>query len=379
MKLLINNGRISPLFFSTRGKLLTAITDRNIDVTLSGVQNGCDELIQAFNVSFESIDIERTGTNLCKDFALISRYLRFYRKKQYDVVHSYTVKPNIYGSIGARICGIQKIYPTVNGLGYVFTDTGTHTIKQELVQRANLFLYWVAFKCSTKVFFQNSDDAEELISHHVIPREKCVLIPGSGIDLNRFAFCPIRNNNVFLFASRLLLTKGIQTFMEAAKRTKKEYPEARFLIAGGLLDHPDGLKESDLLKAVEEGYVEYLGHVDDMPAQLTECSAFVLPSYYREGVPHAILEAMSIGRPIITCNSPGCRETVSAPDENGRGKNGFVIDPKDSNALYEDMKWLLNHPDEVVRMGLESRRYAEEKFDVEIVNSIMMTEMGLNS
>ncbi|WP_405374918.1 glycosyltransferase family 4 protein [Pseudobutyrivibrio sp.] len=377
MELLINNGNIAPSFFYTREKLLRAFLEKRVDVTISGKQIGCDEFIKDYGLKYRYVDVDRTGTNLLKDVVTIIDYIRLCRKYQYDIVFSYTVKPNIYGSIGARIAGIKRIYPTVNGLGYAFTDSGKITIKQKAIKRINIYLYRIAFTCSKKVFFQNWDDAEELIQYHAVPRNKCIVVSGSGIDLEKYNYAPLKNTDVFLFASRLLLTKGIRTFLEAAKRIKREYPLARFLVAGSIDSNPDSISKNELETAVSEGTIEYLGHVSNMKEKLEQCSVFVLPSYYREGVPHAVLEAMSVGRAIITCNTPGCKDTISAPDEHGKGRNGFLIGPKDSEALYSRMKWLLNHPDSLEAMGIESRKYAKEVFDVNIVNSIILNEMEI--
>jgi len=378
MKMLINNGKIAPVFFHIREKLLTAIEEKGVEITISGNQTGCDGFISGLGLKYQFVDVDRTGNNPIKDIRTIIDYFRLCKKFQYDVVISYTVKPNIYGSISARLAGIKRIYPTVNGLGYTFTDNGKRTFKQIIIRQVNILLYKIAFCCASKVFFQNPDDARELIQCHAIIRDKCVIIAGSGIDVDKYSYTPVFNTNVFFFASRLLAAKGISTFIEAAKRIKSEYPFARFIVAGSLDNNPDSISVSELNSAISERTIEYLGHISNMYEKLVECSAFILPSYYREGVPHAILEAMSVGRPIITCNTPGCRETVLEADENGKGKNGFLIEPRDDEALYNHIKWLINHPDEVKLMGAESRRNAEEKFNVEKVNSVILSTLALN-
>ena len=217
---------------------------------------------------------------------------------------------------------------------------------------------------------ENSDDAAELVRRGVLPQEKCVVIAGSGIDLNTFPYSEVCQENTFFLATRLLVTKGVRTYFEAAKIVKEKHPEAKFYLAGSLDPNPDGINKDELDQYVQDGTVEYLGVVKDMPAALKEYAVFVLPSYYREGVPHAILEAMSIGRAIITTDAPGCKETIN-------GKNGFLIEPRNSEQLAEKMIWMIEHPAEVKQMGMESRKYAEEKFDVEKVNQVMLETMGI--
>ena len=162
----------------------------------------------------------------------------------------------------------------------------------------------------------------------------------------------------------------------AGRLIKKKHPEAVFQLAGALDPNPDGIKQEELDDYVRDGTIEFLGYVD-MTKALNDCSVFVLPSYYREGVPHAVLEAMGVGRAIITCNTPGCKETVRDADDGGKGKNGFLIESKNSQALAEKMIWMIEHPEEVKAMGIESRKYAEDRFDAEKVNHIMMETMGI--
>ena len=366
MKIMINSGRISP-FFTTRLQLLNEIKDSGYDVTLGGFDTSCIEKCQSWGAEFAEIPFARAGMNPIQDAKTLRAYYRVMKEGQLDIVHSYTAKPNIYGSIAAKWAGIKKIYPTVNGLGYAFTGNST---KNKMVRAVICMLYKWAFSGATKVFFQNSDDAAELVQRGVLPQEKCVVIAGSGIDLNAFPYSEIYQENTFFLATRLLVTKGVRTYFEAAKIVKEKHPEAKFYLAGSLDPNPDGIKKDELDQYVQDGTVEYLGVVKDMPAALKEYAVFVLPSYYREGVPHAILEAMSTGRAIITTDAPGCKETVN-------GNNGFLIEPRNSEQLAEKMIWMIEHPSEVKRMGMESRKYAEEKFDVEKVNQVMLETMGI--
>lgn len=367
MKVLINSGLVIPVFHK-RDKLINSILELNHTVIVSGYEKEGEEECKKNGVKFSYIPMSRSGLNPISDLKTLIAYYKLVKKEHIDIVHSYTAKPNIYASIGARLAGAKKIYPTINGLGYAFVN---NDIKSKIIRKVICFLYKIAFKCSEKVFFQNSDDAEEMIKRKVIKREKCVIISGSGLDLEKFKYSEITNTDVFLLASRLLITKGIREYFKAAKIVKEKYPHARFLIAGALdTKNPDGISEDELNYYVNDGYIEYLGKIDGnkMPDVIKKCSTFVLPSYYREGIPHAVLEAMGIGRAIITTNMLGCKETVNK-------KNGFLINPKDSQELVEKMIWIINNPNKVKKMGLESRKYAEERFDVKKVNGDILSTM----
>lgn len=366
MRILINSGLVIPVFCK-RDKLIKSIQAQGHEVTIGGYEIQGEKVCREYGVGFTYVPISRAGLNPIADIRTLVTYYKDIKKNKYDIVHGYTAKPNIYGSIAAKLAGVKGIYPTVNGLGYAFTG---NSAKNKIVRVVISFLYKIAFACSTKVFFQNKDDAEEMIQRRIVKREKCVIIAGSGIDLECFPYSDTHNDGVFFMATRLLITKGLYQYFEAARVVKKKYPEARFVLAGALDPNPDGIKETELQKYVEDGTIEYAGVVKNMQSALKECSVFVLPSFYREGVPHAILEAMSIGRAILTTNAPGCKETVN-------GKNGFLIEPKNSEELAEKMLWMMEHPGEVRKMGKESYNYAVEKFDVEIVNSVMMNTMEL--
>ena len=371
---MMNSGRIR-VFFTTRKRLIESLRKNGCEVVIAGFEKENKYLCDENGLRFAYIPFSRAGMNPFADLKTIKRYREDIEREKYDIVHSYTAKPNIYASIAAAKAGVKRIYPTVNGLGYAFTTDG---FKSSIVRWITCRLYKLAFACATKVFFQNSDDAEEMIRRRLIDRDKCVIISGSGIDLEMFPYSEMSvQPMVFMMATRLLITKGTREFFEAARMVKKKYPQVEFRIAGALDPNPDGITEDELNSYIDDGTIDFLGFVKDMPKALAESSVFVLPSYYREGVPHAVLESMSIGRAVITCTTPGCKETVKDAGADGRGKNGFLIQPKNSELLAEKMIWMIEHPEEVKKMGRESRRYAEERFDVEKVNKVMMETMGI--
>ena len=375
-KIMMNSGRIK-VFFTTRRKLFNSIKEQRYEITIGGFEKENKHLCDENEVNFAYIPFARAGLNPFADLKVIKLYEDIIRREKFDIVHSYTAKPNIYGSIAAKRAGVNKIFPTVNGLGYAFTDDTSDGVKSKIIRLITSSLYKKAFSCATKVFFQNADDADEMVRRKLVSREKCVVISGSGIDLDMFPYSEMSVEPItFMLATRLLVTKGVRNYFEAARIVKKKHPEAVFQLAGALDPNPDGIKQEELDDYVRDGTIEFLGYVD-MTKALNDCSVFVLPSYYREGVPHAVLEAMGVGRAIITCNTPGCKETVRDADDGGKGKNGFLIESKNSQALAEKMIWMIEHPEEVKAMGIESRKYAEDRFDAEKVNHIMMETMGI--
>jgi glycosyltransferase involved in cell wall biosynthesis len=367
MNVLVNSGRAIP-FFGTRRKLISEIVTKADKVILTGYQTGYEKQIQEIGASFIQTPLERSGFNPFKDLKLLIAYYNIIRQNKIDIVHSYTIKPNIYGSIAAKLAGIEEVYPTINGLGYAYTG---NSIKNRAVRMITSILYFIAFKCSKKVFFQNSDDVNELVKRKLIKLEKCVVIAGSGIDLIEFEKRNQPNKFSFIMVTRLLKTKGVYEYLEAARRVKQHYPDIHIKLVGPLDPNPDGVKKEELQTFIDEGVIDYLGVSDDVHTLLAESSVFVLPSYYREGVPHSILEAMATGRAIITTDSPGCRETVK------EGVNGFLIPTKDARALSEKMMWMIDNHEATKMMGDESFKYAKEKFDVEKVNEKMFAIMKI--
>lgn len=376
MKIMMNSGRIG-IFFYTRKKLVETIRNAGWEVIIGGYEKEKEHLCLDNDLKFAYIPFSRAGMNPFADLKVIIRYKNYIREEHIDIYHSYTAKPNIYGCIGAKKAGVDRIYPTVNGLGYAFTNSGSSSLKSRMIRFINCILYKKAFKCATKVFFQNPDDMNEMVGRRILPEDKCVLVPGSGIDLDMFSYCRTTCEPfVFFMATRMLVSKGVREYFEAARLVKKNHPEVVFKIAGALDSNPDGIREEELRSYTDDGTIEYLGFVE-MTEALKSCSVFVLPSFYREGVPHAVLEAMSTGRAVITCNTPGCKETVCNPDSDGKGTNGFLIPPKNCFVLAEKMIWMIEHPSEVIEMGDKSRKYAEDRFDAVKVNKLMMETMGI--
>jgi len=323
--------------------------------------------LKKIGVIYQSIRIERAGLNPIKDLCTILRLYSFFKKTKPEVVLSYTIKPVIYGSLAAYMAGVSNIYSIVTGLGYVFTG---ETLKHRVIRSLVANMYRSALMVNKAVFFQNPDDLALFADSGLVSPHKQVLINGSGVDLDYFGKADITNQPVFLLIARLLKDKGIIEYVDAARILKKSYPNAIFRLLGPLDSNPSAIHKLQIEKWQKEGMIEYLGETKDVRSYIAESSVYVLPSY-REGTPRTVLEAMAMGRPIITTDAPGCRETVVD------GENGFLVLVKNIDALAEAMERFILQPELIDKMGKRSREIAEEKYDVHKVNAVMLNAMGL--
>jgi len=313
--------------------------------------------------------LSRTGVNPITDLhTLFSIYLLIRRIKP-DMVLGYTVKPVTYGAIAARALGV-KFYALITGLGLSFVDD--HRFSKRLLRLMLVYLYKVSLSGVSRIIFQNADDKQLFFDLGIIGSEKeSYVVNGSGVDLSKYSIASFDRGMHFLMISRMIASKGVREYVSASKMLRELYPDVKCSLAGPVDNSPDAININELNQWVESGIVDYLGQLDDVRPSIAQCSVFVLPSYYREGVPRSILEAMSMGRPIITTKLPGCKETVVD------FKNGFLIDERSVDALFNAMKEFVDDSSLCKNMGHHSRKIAESKFDVEKVSSEMMNIMDL--
>jgi glycosyltransferase involved in cell wall biosynthesis len=357
-----------------RGPLLRAVREQGFRVIaaapgLSKEQDCIDEL-ERLGVTARDIPLSRTGLNAFTDFRSLAALLRLMRHEKPQVVLGYTAKPVIFGTIAAALAGVPRRYALVTGLGYAFTVGGGSM--RSVVRTILMSLYRIAFRRATKVFFQNPDDAALFRGLGLLPAAlPVVVVNGSGIDLRRFTPAPLPEGpQHFLLIARMLSAKGIREYVAAAERIRKVYPEVRFHLVGGIDSNPDAIPADEVQRWNEAGHVIWHGEVSDVRAHLAACHVYVLPSY-REGTPRSVLEAMAMGRPIITSDAPGCRETVI------EGENGFLVPPRTVEPLMQAIERFINKPELIARMGQRSRDIAESKFDVDTINAQMLREMEL--
>lgn len=355
-----------------RGALLAALAKDGIRVHVAAPDlPPASELrrqLESSGYTVHAVPLRRTGMNPFADLRTLFALWKLIRRIQPDKVLAYTVKPVIYGTIAAWMAGIRQRYVLITGLGYAFAGpvTGLRGVIHAIVRR----LYAFALRRTHKVFFQNPDDEALFRTLGLLaPAMPAVIINGSGVDVTGFARQALPDGGAhFLLIARLLGDKGVREYAAAARQVRQLYPGTRFSLVGWIDDNPDAISKAELADWVAGRHIDFLGKLADVRPAIAACSVFVLPSY-REGTPRTVLEAMAMGRAIITTDAPGCRETVV------HGDNGFLVPVKSVPALVEAMLRLIEDPGLAVRMGQRSRQIAEEKYDVHKVNAVMLREM----
>lgn len=355
-----------------RGSLLRALVANGHAVTACAPAASPDVLakLAEMGVEYRDVTLNRTGLNPISDIKTFLTLISFFREMKPDALLSYTIKPVIYGSLAARLAGVPAIYSMITGLGYAFATGGGGGKWIAYVAR---FLYRLALKGNRRVFFQNPDDRDFFIRAKILYRTKqAILINGSGVDLQHFGCVPVteKTSPSFLLIARLIIDKGIIEYVTAARLVKCRYPAVQFCLLGPLDSNPNAISAAQINEWETEGTITYLGEAADVRSAIAVCSVYVLPSY-AEGTPRTVLEAMSMGRAVITTDAPGCRETVVD------GVNGFLVPARNAIALAQAMFQFIEHPELIQSMGNEGRRLAVDKFDVHKVNSVILDAMGL--
>lgn len=353
--------------YNFRGELLKELISQDYEVMVTGPDEIDANKIMELGIRFIQIPLKKNGLGLLSDIKYILALIKLFIDEKPDITLGYTIKPVIYGAIAAKLAGVKNIYSMVTGAGYVFT---ANTAKARLIKLIASILYRIGFKCANKVIFQNKDDLNEFVGRKLLKQEKCRLVNGSGVNMDKFCQAALPANTTFFMLSRVMYSKGIREYLEAAEIVKQKHYDARFMLLGAVEGIQDSLTMEDLAPYIEQGIIEYYDETDDVASYYRKCSVYVLPSY-REGTPRTVLEAMAMGRPIITTDAPGCRETVTD------GVNGFLVPVRDSSALAEKMEWFIVNHKEIIKMGQESINLCREKFDVRKVNQSMLKHMNI--
>lgn len=361
----------APSLLNFRGPLLRDLVKAGhiVFCTAPAFDSGLPVKLERIGVEVYETPLDRQGTSVLRDFSYFFLLHRLIRKIRPDLVLTYTIKPNIWGAFAARLCGIPSA-ALVTGLGYAFTSK--KGVKQRICWFVATVLYRLATSCNRVVIFQNPNDRDDFITGGCLANpSKACMVNGSGVDCNHYSPAPPPRAPIFLMIARLLKNKGVREYCEAAVRLRRSHPHARSVLVGYFEEGPDSIAKGDLDRWVAGG-VEYVGMLDDVRPALASCSVYVLPSY-REGTPRSVLEALATGRPVITCDSPGCRETVVD------GLNGFLVPVGDVESLHARMAQLADDPDLRTRMADESLAIARKKFDVNAVNLVLMRHLGLTN
>lgn len=351
-----------------RGELLKSFCIKNEVIAMSN--DACEKeirLIKSLGVDYIDYPVQRNGLNPMKDIRTFLFLCDIFKKEKPDIILAYTIKPIIWGGLAARFSGTSNFYALVTGLGFAFQKG---SILKSVLMLAVKGLYRFALKHAKGVIFQNKDNQQVFLDNNLVERNRCHLVNGSGVDLSRFEKAELVDENSFLLIARLLGDKGIREYIQAAKIVKIKYPDTTFNLVGPADPSPDGISIEEVNIWHDDGAIIYHGGTDDVRPYIERSNIFVLPSYH-EGMPRTVLEAMAMGRPILTTNVPGCKETVVD------GENGWLVEKGNSDQLAEKMIWFIENHAEWQRMGDTSHAIATEKFDVHKVNTELLKIMGL--
>lgn len=370
-KKIIMIGTTASCFYGFRADLIKSLNIQNITIYAFTTDHNAIELEKIKQLGAIPIvyQLNRGGLNPVADILATYKLAQQIKEIQPDLVFSYFAKPVIFGTLAAKIAKAPKNIGMLEGLGYTFTDQPNgQSFKTKLIKAIQIFLYKLALPALDHLIFLNKDDLNDLIIKNNIQVKQTHVLGGIGLDLNQYNYTPANSSLPlkFLFIGRLLKEKGIHDFIAAAKIVKSKFPETVFTILGGVDEANLGaLTKNELNQYIENELIEYPGHVSNIPEWIKNSSVFVLPSY-REGVPRSTQEAMAIGRPVITTDVPGCRETVID------GVNGFLVPKWNAEVLAEKMIYFIEHPGQIRVMGDASCKIAQEKFDADEVNQRLL-------
>jgi glycosyltransferase involved in cell wall biosynthesis len=357
-----------------RGPLVREMVRR--DIRVYALAPDYDDTSRAAVMALGAVPVDcfmsRVGMNPLRDaldLFLLSRQLR---SLKLSASLAYFIKPVIYGTLAARLAAVPKRFAMIEGAGYVFADSEKPSICRRLLRSFVTQLYRLGLSQADGVFLLNPDDKNLFIDARMVSAEKVQLLDGIGLDLAYYeATPPVLQPVCFILVARLLREKGIYDYIDAARKVKAFHPKVRFLLLGSVDLNPGSVSASEIRAWVAEGLIECPGQVIDVRSWIAQASVFVLPSYYREGLPRSTQEAMAMGRPVITTDWVGCRETVE------EGVNGFMVPVRNPEALARSMLNFVERPDLIASMGAASRRLAERRFDVQKINALILATMGI--
>ena len=309
-------------------------------------------------IRYWQIPVQRNGTNPVHDLTTFRALYRLLKEEKPDKIFAYQAKTVIYGGIAANLNGIREFYPLIAGVGSVFLGDSP---KQKLIRSILVTEYKLGMRRAPKIFFQNRDDLKVFTDYKILPEHKAVMLHGSGVNVEKFTPTPLPERPGFLCISRLIRDKGVVEYLEAARKLHKSRPDARCVLVGPFDTNPSAIQPQELQGYIDDGSVIYVGEQKDVQPYLRECTCYVLPSYH-EGTPKTVLEAMACGRPTITTDAPGCRETVTD------GVNGYLVPVKDVDAIVRAMEKILDDPEKNAEMAQAARRIAEDVYDVHKIN-----------
>ena len=370
MKIIVIGG-IPESLTTFRGPLIRQILSLGHEViAMAGNENDTVTAeLQTYGASFETYPLQRNGTGVLADLATCRYLTQRLKVLKPDLVFAYTVKPVVWGGLACRMARVPAFHALITGLGAQFDAS---TAKNRVLSAVMGKLYKTALRRANTVIFQNNDDRDAMVARGSVPAGRAYKVNGSGVDLSFYPQHPLPDGPpVFLTIARLLAAKGLRELAGAARIIKKTHPEVIFRLACMEETGPGTIPLSEVGEWEAEGIIENLGQVPNAVQSLSECHVCILPSYYGEGVPRTILEAMAIGRPVLSTDNVGCRDAVED------GISGILVEPRSVEALVTAINWYLDNRDQWAVQAGAGRQRAERLYDVHKVNNTLLEIMQL--
>ncbi len=347
-------------FLSHRKEIALSAQKAGYIITIVTKNTGKKKEIEALGLRVVDLPINRSGQNLLEELKTCWFLYNLYRREKPGIVHHVGLKTILWGTLAAKLARVPGVVNAVSGLGIFFSEENNSLVSKVLPA----VLRFSHHRNKLGVIFQNNQDRSLFLKNHIIKEEQAFMIKGSGVDLSQFCYTPEPENSkiIVLLTARMIVEKGIFILTDAALQLKEQYKDkVEYWLCGGLDDNPKAIREEELKAVCDGEYIQWLGYRTDVLELLKKCHIVAFPSYYKEGLPKSLIEATAIGRPVVTTDSIGCRETVV------HGYNGYLIPIKDSKALAEKLQVLFENKHLRQKMGQHSRTLAEKNFSVENV------------
>jgi glycosyltransferase involved in cell wall biosynthesis len=355
--MIVNEDRF---FLSHRKDIALAAQESGWNVTIVCKDTGQRKDVEALGLKTLDLPINPTGTNILQELKTCKYLYALYKKNKDAVIHHVGLKNILWGGLAAKLAGVKGEVNAVSGLGVMFSGEKMGMMAKGVLS----IMRFSHHRKGVKMIFQNQEDREMFCRHGVVEESQCEFIKGSGVDLNEFRYVPEQESDKLkvVFSARMVKEKGVIELIEAAELLRNDYEnKLEFWLCGRLANNADAVSKEELLARCDGKYIKWLDFQNDMRSVLERSHIMAFPSYYREGVPKSLIDACAVGRPIVTTNSVGCKDVVDD------GVNGFLVPIKDSKALAEKLRILIEDKDLRIKMGRAAREKAEREFNIEDV------------
>lgn len=367
MKIVIVSPKNKTLY-NFRGDLIKDMIKMGHEVVAIGPNFDNIEEVNKLGVRFIATNVKKDSINVFGDLKYYFNLKKIFLLEKPDLVFSYTMKPVVYASIAAKKTNVKKIYAMMTGIGRVYSS---NTIKMKFLKKISGMLLKKSFACCNNVVFQNKDDKIKFEKLKYLSEKKSVIVNGSGVNMDKFLVKEMPKKNEYVMISRIIKEKGVIEYLNAAKLVKEKYPEVNFKLIGALENKKSQIKMKDLQPFIDLNIIEYIGEVKDVKPYIEMSRMLILPTYYGEGLPRIILEAMAIGRPVIATDWPGCKDAIE------NGKNGLLVNPKDHVDLAKKIIYSIENTKMIDKMAKSSYKMCKEKFEINVINKKMLEIMQI--